>query len=48
MNFTSLGTAFTLKNEWQFFMGYRFGIFNHATTSLGGAVTLQRFELSTP
>jgi beta-xylosidase len=48
VNFTPLGPAFTLKNEWQFFMGYRFGIFNHATTSLGGAVTVQRFELATP
>ena len=48
VNFTSLGTAFTLKNAWQFFMGYRFGIFNHATQALGGAVTVSRFELSTP
>ena len=48
VNFTSLGTGFTLKNEWQFFMGYRFGIFNHATQALGGAVTVSRFELSTP
>jgi beta-xylosidase len=48
VNFIPLGPGFTLKNEWQFFMGYRFGIFNHATASLGGAVTVQRFELSTP
>ncbi|ONI87651.1 glycoside hydrolase [Saccharothrix sp. ALI-22-I] len=48
VNFTSLGAAFTLKNDWRFFMGYRFGIFNHATTSLGGAVTLERFALTTP
>ncbi|USX53217.1 family 43 glycosylhydrolase [Lentzea sp. HUAS12] len=48
VNFTSLGTGFTLKNEWQFFMGYRFGIFNHATQALGGSVTVQRFELTTP
>jgi beta-xylosidase len=48
VTFTPLGTAFTLKSDWQFFMGYRFGVFNHATQALGGAVTVQRFELSTP
>ena len=46
--FTPLGPAFTLGNAWQFFMGYRFGIFNYATTSLGGAVTVRRFDLTTP
>ncbi|WP_344491328.1 family 43 glycosylhydrolase [Nonomuraea monospora] len=46
--FTSLGPAFTLNNAWQFFMGYRFGIFNYATQSLGGAVTVRRFDLTTP
>ncbi|MDG4774502.1 family 43 glycosylhydrolase [Solwaraspora sp. WMMD792] len=48
VNFTSFGPAFTLNNEWQFFMGYRFGIFNYATQALGGAVTVRRFELTTP
>jgi beta-xylosidase len=47
-NFTPLGTGFTLNNAWQFFMGYRFAVFNHATQALGGAVTLQRFDLTTP
>ncbi|MEO3798580.1 RICIN domain-containing protein [Nonomuraea sp. B1E8] len=46
--FVSLGPAFTLNNAWQFFMGYRFGIFNYATRSLGGAVTVRRFDLTTP
>jgi hypothetical protein len=46
--FTSLGPAFTLNNAWQFFMGYRFGIFNYATRALGGAVTVKRFDLTTP
>ncbi|WP_217708887.1 RICIN domain-containing protein [Nonomuraea rhodomycinica] len=46
--FVSLGPAFTLTNAWQFFMGYRFGIFNYATQSLGGAVTVRRFDLTTP
>lgn len=46
--FTTLGPAFTLNNAWQFFMGYRFGVFNYATQSLGGAVTVNRFELTAP
>ncbi|GAB2886567.1 glycoside hydrolase family 43 protein [Streptomyces mayteni] len=46
--FTTLGPAFTLNNAWQFFMGYRYAVFNHATQALGGAVTLTRFELTTP
>ncbi len=46
--FTTLGPAFTLNNAWQFFMGYRFGIFNYATQALGGAVTVSRFDLTTP
>ncbi|GFJ87712.1 hypothetical protein Prum_013540 [Phytohabitans rumicis] len=47
-NFVNLGTAFTLNNAWQFFMGYRFGIFNYATTALGGSVTVNRFAITTP
>jgi beta-xylosidase len=46
--FVSLGPAFTLNNAWQFFMGYRFGIFNYATASLGGSVTVNRFDLTAP
>ncbi|UQU67261.1 family 43 glycosylhydrolase [Couchioplanes caeruleus] len=46
--FTTLGPAFTLNNDWQFFMGYRFGIFNYATRSLGGAVTVNQFSVVTP
>ncbi|MFD7658797.1 RICIN domain-containing protein [Actinosynnema sp. NPDC059797] len=48
VNFTSLGPAFTLNNTWQFFMGYRFGIFNFATQALGGSVTVRQFTLTTP
>ena len=48
VNFTALGPAFTLNNAWQFFMGYRFAIFNYATQALGGAVTVTRFDLTTP
>jgi beta-xylosidase len=44
--FTTLGPAFTLNSDWQFFMGYRFGVFNYATTALGGAVTVNQFGVS--
>jgi beta-xylosidase len=46
--FTPLGPGFTLNNAWQFFMGYRYALFNHATQALGGAVTVRRFEMTTP
>jgi hypothetical protein len=46
--FLPLGPALTLNNAWEFFMGYRFGIFNYATQSLGGAVTVRRFDLTVP
>ncbi|MFF3737518.1 glycoside hydrolase 43 family protein [Streptomyces sp. NPDC002566] len=48
VNFTRLGPAFTMGNDWRFFMGYRFALFNHATQALGGSVRVTRFELSTP
>ncbi|MCO5972300.1 hypothetical protein NDW01_28225 [Actinoallomurus sp. WRP6H-15] len=47
-HFTSFGPAFTMDDSWQFFMGYRYAIFNYATRSLGGTVTVRRFDLSTP
>jgi beta-xylosidase len=46
--FTSFGSAFTMNNAWQFFMGYRYAIFNYATSALGGAVTVKSFTMSTP
>src|SRR4051812_6753017 len=46
--FTPLGPAFALNNNWQFFMGYRFGVFNYATSALGGSVTVNRFDLTAP
>ncbi|WP_327394372.1 glycoside hydrolase family 43 protein [Streptomyces phaeochromogenes] len=47
-NFVRLGPAFTMGNSWQFFMGYRFALFNYATQALGGSVRVERFELSVP
>ena len=46
-NFTQIGT-FTMGNAWQFFMGYRYAIFNYATQSLGGLVTVDSFTMTTP
>jgi beta-xylosidase len=46
--FVPLGPGFTLDNAWQFFMGYRYGIFNYASQALGGSVTVERFDLTTP
>ena len=48
ITFTRLGPAFSMGNDWRFFMGYRFALFNHATQALGGAVRVTRFEVSTP
>ncbi|KAH8832394.1 glycosyl hydrolase [Flagelloscypha sp. PMI_526] len=44
--FTSIGGSFTLTTQWQFFMGYRFGIFNYATSALGGQVTVNSFTMN--
>ncbi|RHZ68344.1 hypothetical protein CDV55_106613 [Aspergillus turcosus] len=44
-SFHSIGTPYTLNNTWQFFMGYRYGIFNYATMSLGGSVLVSSFEM---
>ncbi|WEH12833.1 glycoside hydrolase 43 family protein [Streptomyces sp. VNUA24] len=46
--FVRLGPAFTMGNEWRFFMGYRYAVFNYATQALGGSVKVTRFELTGP
>ncbi|KAH8807885.1 family 43 glycosyl hydrolase [Xylogone sp. PMI_703] len=43
LQFTSLGPTFEMDTAWQFFMGYRWGIFNYATKSLGGWVDVLSF-----
>ena len=45
--FTPIGEPFTLNNRWQFFMGYRYGIFNYATSALGGEVKVASFTVAT-
>ncbi|KAI3316981.1 glycoside hydrolase family 43 protein [Xylariaceae sp. AK1471] len=42
-SYTALGNALTLNSNWQFFMGYRWGIFNYATKALGGSVQISSF-----
>jgi hypothetical protein len=46
--FSELGPAFTMTNAWQFFMGYRFAIFNYATQALGGSISVESFALEAP
>ena len=46
--FAPLGQPFVMNNAWKFFMGYRFGIFNYATKTLGGTVAVSSFSLTTP
>lgn len=44
--FTNLGDVYELNSDWEFFMGYRFGIFNFATAETGGSVVVSEFSLS--
>jgi len=46
VTFTPIGNNHTLITEWEFFMGYRFAIFNYATSALGGQVTVESFEVT--
>jgi beta-xylosidase len=46
--FNLLGSTLTMKRDWQYFLGYRFGIFNYATQSLGGSVRIASFDLAKP
>ncbi|KYF91444.1 glycoside hydrolase [Sorangium cellulosum] len=46
--FTDLGNTLNMTKDWQYFLGYRFGIFNYATQSLGGSVKVASFEATKP
>ncbi|MFF1281491.1 family 43 glycosylhydrolase [Streptomyces sp. NPDC058299] len=48
IHYVRLGPDFSMGDDWRFFMGYRFALFNHSTQALGGAVRVTRFELATP
>ncbi|KAF2249867.1 glycoside hydrolase family 43 protein [Trematosphaeria pertusa] len=43
--FTQLGSPFPMTNAWQFFTGYRFAVFNHATKALGGSIMVKSFTM---
>jgi beta-xylosidase len=46
--FTPLGNGLTLNDTWNFFMGYRYAIFNYATQSLGGSINVASFQVTAP
>ncbi len=46
--FIAIGPDFTMNNDWPFFMGYRYAVFNYATVAGGGSVTVKSFEVSQP
>jgi len=48
VTFTSIGPAYTLSTDWQFYPGYRYGIFNFATSALGGSILVKNFQLTVP
>lgn len=48
VQFAQLGSVLTMKKEWQFFLGYRYAIFNYATSALGGSIDVASFQLTTP
>jgi beta-xylosidase len=43
--FLRLGPAFAMSNSWRYFTGYRFGVFNFGTKSLGGEVKVKSFKM---
>lgn len=44
--FASLDSdGWALHNRWEFFMAFRFAVFNYATTALGGSITVKEFDL---
>jgi beta-xylosidase len=45
-NFEPFGEPLVLDNDWPYFMGYRYAIFNYATQALGGSVSIPWFEVN--
>lgn len=43
--FSSIGSSYELSTAWEFYLGYRYGIFNYATQSQGGSVVLNSFAM---
>lgn len=46
-SFTPLGGTFEMERSWNYFLGYRFGLFNYAEKSLGGQVNIASFSVET-
>ena len=46
--YETLGTPFVMNEQWMFFMGYRYAIFNYATRALGGEVKVRSFTMTAP
>ncbi|KAG5926357.1 hypothetical protein E4U42_003391 [Claviceps africana] len=44
-SFQRIGSPFVMQTTWQFYMGYRYGIFNFATQALGGSVLVESFTV---
>lgn len=44
--FKNFGPAFVFNENWTFFIGYRYGIFNYATKALGGCIKINGFALA--
>lgn len=44
-SWSQLGETYNLHNRWQFFMAFRFAIFNFATEALGGEALVKEFSL---
>lgn len=43
--FTRLGPEFAMSSSWEYFTGYRYGVFNHATADLGGELLVKSFTM---
>ena len=44
-SWSQLGETYNMHNRWEFFMAFRFAIFNFATEALGGEVVVREFDL---
>ncbi|KFY44666.1 hypothetical protein V494_01371 [Pseudogymnoascus sp. VKM F-4513 (FW-928)] len=45
--FTKMGSL-EMGNQWEFFIGYRYAVFNFATKALGGSVVVEEFTVDAP
>jgi beta-xylosidase len=44
--FTPLGNTLNMNKSWEYFLGYRFGLFNYATKALGGSIEIAAFSVT--